>query len=460
MTQSGIYKGYYGAYQYAISLTTSGSILLQGKTNAIILQLPTHPGKAAPSGNLCLKYNHISNILMAYNTTNSVVYFIPLKPLTPYLTPVSIDSDIKWVSHGATVYGNTAPSGSGGCVKVTADPRRGTAEYNFADSEWYNYPYPDDGCLCTQQNNYTVDWWVMASRWPNHGGEAIHNYYISDTLLWSGYVPTGSSTETVFASGSIPYTPQYTTTTCTTYGTDNNVTSCNVDYFTGDMYAFCNSSSTKTIYRFNSSGVYQGVYGVYAFSSIPGYRHGSFIPYDANWIHIPQERWQYKVQKNPIATWDGSWTYFDPWISSGWPCQIDAAYNSDKSVRSVYTMALSSRGMRGYPYNKTTGAFSTQTSSYGCATYGQYGTNTWVVNDDYMIYQSGNFLYAINTLTGSTSAISSFPYVIRNISASKSVNTRTAIITTTANVFEYNPYTNTLTTIYDYTNAFFAVSLK
>lgn len=246
----------------------------------------------------------------------------------------------------------------------------------------------------------------------------------------------------------------------TSYTTDITISSCDVDQYTGDMYVFCNSSITKTIYRFTNVGIFQGTYAVYNFSSTAGLRHGSFIPYNANWIHIPQERWQYRIQKNPIAPWDKSWTYFDPWISTGWPCQIDAAYNADYTVRSVYTMRLDANGIDGYPYNKLTGTFGTRTSHYRCATYGTYGTNTWIIHNDYMIYQSGNTLYTIDTSTGSIVNTYAFPYVIRNVTVSKSTATRTAIISTTAGVFEYNPYTNICTQLTTDVAAFFVVSLK
>jgi hypothetical protein len=251
------------------------------------------------------------------------------------------------------------------------------------------------------------------------------------------------------------------------YTTYNNISSCDVDYETGDMYVFCNTSSSKTIYRFDSSGVFQDTYAVHNFSSTPSLRYGSFIPYGANWIHIPQERWQYRVIKNPIAPWDLSWAYFAPWIDIGWPCQIDAAYNKDTSVRCVYTMALSSYGIRGYPYNKTTGLFGTQNVSFPSATYGTGGTNTFIVKNKYIIYKSGSTLYMSNISDDISLPNRSIPfnYTIRNISVSKSISNSEAVITTGAPyIWVINPFTGTATQSVDVvipgSQTFFAVSLQ
>lgn len=453
MVQRAVYVAYpMGVDSYALSsISTSNIYLKRTGCSPIILHIET-----SGLNSMCLKYNPVSNVLVGHFKNSGGVFFIPLTSLS--LSAYPDYSRIKWVSHGVTIYGNTVPTWSGGCVRVESGPRRGTIEYNFADGSWYNYPWPDDGCLCTERIGSTLNWWIMGARWPDYGSAVIQSYYIDGKLIWSGYGPWDDTT--VAASGSVHAPPMYESSSWTVYSTGLPVSSCDVDYFTGDIFAFCNSSSTNTIFRFDMYGNYKGVYGVYNFSSTPTLRYGSFIPYDANWIHIPQERWQYKVQKDPIATWDGSWTYFNPWIGNGWPCQIDAAYNPDMSVRGVYTMGLSSYGMRGYPYNKATGAFSTQTSAYGCATYGSYGTNTWVVNNDYMIYQSGNDLYKVDTSTGTSTLSVHFPYVIRNIAVSKSIKSRTAFIATTAGVFCYNPYQDTCITVSDNTDWFFATSIK
>ena len=112
---------------------------------------------------------------------------IPLSPLFFGYT----DHNFKCVTGGATYYGDSGMSPSGGCVKMPS-PRYGDIEYAFTDAGFEEYPKPDDGSLCIKfLGGGAVEIWVVSAPYPDYGSGATVAFYIFDKLVWSGMINPG-----------------------------------------------------------------------------------------------------------------------------------------------------------------------------------------------------------------------------------------------------------------------------
>lgn len=99
--------------------------------------------------------------------------------------------DFKCLTGGATFYGDSGISPSGGC-KIMSRPRYGDIEYAFTDSDFENYPNPDDGSLCIKfLGDGCVEIWVVSAPYPDYGSGSPVAFYIFDKLVWSGIISPG-----------------------------------------------------------------------------------------------------------------------------------------------------------------------------------------------------------------------------------------------------------------------------
>ena len=111
---------------------------------------------------------------------------IPLSPLFFGYT----DHDFKCVTGGATYYGDSGMSRSGGCVKMS--PRYGDIEYAFTDATFEEYPKPDDGSLCIKfLSGGLLEIWVVSAPYYDYGSGDSVAFYILNKRVWSGTISPG-----------------------------------------------------------------------------------------------------------------------------------------------------------------------------------------------------------------------------------------------------------------------------